>query len=146
LLTGVRRPRDGTTRPVRLSRPLLVLAVLAGLLGLAGCGDSADDAVDRARSEAEGLIDRSGLRGELDRTYTRVDDLLDDLGDAGGDELSSARRRTERALASARAQVEREIREARREGATQEDLQELRRDAQERLDALRDRIDEAFAP
>ena len=139
MLTGVRRPRDGTTRPVRLSRPLLVLAVLAGLLGLAGCGDSADDAVDRARSEAEGLIDRSGLRGELDRTYTRVDDLLDDLGDAGGDELSSARRRT-------RAQVEREIREARREGATQEDLQELRRDAQERLDALRDRIDEAFAP
>jgi hypothetical protein len=146
LITGVCRPRDGTTRHVRLSRLLLILAALVGVLALAACGDEARDAVDRARSEAKSTLDESGLSDELDRTYTRVDELLDDLEDASADEVSSARRRTARALAWARAQVQREIREARREGATQEELRQLRREAQERVDRLRERIDEAFGP
>jgi ElaB/YqjD/DUF883 family membrane-anchored ribosome-binding protein len=145
---GHRRPPAGRWyNPfVRLSRLVLLVTVLAGALTVTACGDSADDAVDRARSEVEGLLDRSGLRDELDRTYTRVDDLLDDLDDATGAELRSARRRAERALEDSRARIRREIREARRDGATEEELQRLRKEAQERLDDLRERIDQAFEP
>ena len=146
LSTGVRRPRDGTTRPVRLSRPLLIMAVLLGVLALAACGDGARDAVDQARSEARSALDESGLRDDLDRTYERVDELLDRTRDAAGPELRSAQRRVERAFDDSRARIEQEIREARREGATDAEIARLRREARERLDALRDRIDEAFGP
>jgi ElaB/YqjD/DUF883 family membrane-anchored ribosome-binding protein len=131
---------------VRLSRLVLILTALLGVLALAACGEDTQDAVDRARSEARSALDESVLRDELDRTYARVDDLLDDLDDATGDELTSARRRAQRALEDSRARVRREIQEARRDGATEEELRELRREAQDQLDALRERIAEAFGP
>ena len=67
LITGVRRPRDGTTRPVRVSRLVPVLTALAAVLALAACGDGTQDAVDRARSEARSALDESGLRDDLAR-------------------------------------------------------------------------------
>jgi hypothetical protein len=146
LITGVRRPRDGTTRPVRLSRPLLILAALLAVLALAACGEEARDAVDRARSEARSALDESGLRDDLDRAQARVDDLARDAEQATGVRMDEARARAERAVRDARARVEREIREARREGATQGEVDRLRREARERLDELGDRIDEAFGP
>jgi hypothetical protein len=146
LITGVRRPRDGTTRPVRMSRLIAILAVLMGALTLAACGDGAQDAVDRARSEARSALDESGLREDLDRAQARVDALVNDGEEATGVRLDQARARAERAIRDARARVEKEVREARREGATQEELGELRRQARERLDDLGDRVDEAFGP
>ena len=86
LITGVRRPRDGTTRPVRVSRLVPILTALVAVLALAACGDGAQDAVDRARSEARSALDESGLRDDLDRAQARerLDDLRDRVDQAFG--------------------------------------------------------------
>ena len=146
LITGVRRPDDGTTPLVQLSRLILLAAVLAGALAVTACDDEAGQAVDRAQSEAQDLLDRSGLADDLDRTQARVNDLLNDAEDTTGVDMDDARAQADRAIRNARARVEREIRQARRDGATEAEAKRLRREARERLDDLRDRIDEAFGP
>ncbi|HET6690897.1 MAG TPA: hypothetical protein VFG74_08540 [Miltoncostaeaceae bacterium] len=47
---------------------------------------------------------------------------------------------------AARARVEREIREARDDGATDAEIERLRKEARTRLDDLRDRVDDALGP
>ncbi len=146
VVTGVRRPGDGTTRGVRTPHLALILIALTGVLALAACGEEAGDAVDRARSQANAALDQAGLSDDLDRAQARVDDLVDDAQDATGARLDQAKARARRAIRDARADVERQIREARREGATDEEVDRLRREARERLDDLGDRVDEALTP
>lgn len=146
VVTGVRRRRDGTTRLVPLSRLVLLLALLGGLLVASACGDGAQQAVDRARSQAQDALDGSGLGDDLDRAQARVDDLVAQARDATGVELDDARARAERAVRDARARIERELRQARRDGASSAEVARLRRQARERLDDLRARVDEAFGP
>jgi ElaB/YqjD/DUF883 family membrane-anchored ribosome-binding protein len=121
---GIRRPRDGTTRSVRLSRPILVLAVLAGLLGLAGCGDG-----------------DTGLEDAFGQARDRVDDILAEAGDRTGADLREARRRAAAALEEARAEARGAIDEARADGRPREEIDELRREAGTRLRELRERIE-----
>ena len=146
LHVGTRRPRDGTTWGVLMkSLALLALAMIA-LTGLVACGDSADEAVDRARSQANDALDQAGLSDDLDRAQARVDDLVADAEDRTGAELATARRRAQKAVRDARARVEREIDEAKASGESPQEIRDLRRQARERLDDLRERIDEAFRP
>jgi hypothetical protein len=131
---------------VRLSRVLLFLALLGALLVASACGEGTQQAVESARSQARDALDRAGLGDDLDRAQARVDDLVAQAQDATGASLDDARARAERAVRQARARVERELREARRDGASDAEVARLRREARARLDDLRTRVDEAFAP
>lgn len=127
------------------TRMMVALALSAVALGAAGCGQDAEDAVESVRSEVSGAAARASaaMRADLDRAQAQVDDLVQEAQDRGVP-TARIRQQADRAVRAAREEAERAIARAEESGRDQDEIDRLRAEAEERLEALRDRIDAAL--